>query len=263
MFRERTLGGSLTAVRESWAPGALVLEAGRDFETLDPARAEDLGLLVDDIDPASAPAGWLPPDAPAALERYASGEFTVGMPGDGGVAWTEQTAPPVVVVKPRLEGSPEGFVDFLLAEALVQVGLDAPEHFLGFFGDRYPAFASAARAYLDPAGTYQVAAACHEAHVGLATRDVFAGWEDDYPDLFDAWVDAGNRLEPRLDGIQEALAQGRTEFGDAAELACSAIKHAGDVPAPFDALDAAAYRDHGADYAVEWAERTFEALASA
>ena len=59
------------------------------------------------------------------------------------------------------------------------------------------------------------------------------------------------------------MARERTDFGDAAELACSAVKHAGDVPVPFDALDADAYRDHGADYAVEWAERTFEALASA
>jgi hypothetical protein len=262
MFDERTLEGPLAAVRESWAPGALVLEADRDFETLAPARAEDLGLLVDALDPVSAPAAWLPPDAPAVLERYAGDAFTVGMPGDGGVTWTEQTEPPVVVVKPRLAGAPEGFAGFLVAEALVQVGLDVPEQFLHFFGDQYPEFASAAREYLDPAGTYQVAAACHEAHVGLATRDVFAGWEDDHPTLFEAWVEAGRRLEPRLEDLPAAVASGRTDFGNAAELACSAVKHAAGIPAPFGALDAAAYREHGADYAVEWAEHTFGALAS-
>jgi hypothetical protein len=32
------------------------------------------------------------------------------------------------------------------------------------------------------------------------------------------------------------------------------------VPAPFDALDAAVYLDHGPDFAVEWAQRTIDAL---
>jgi hypothetical protein len=263
MFGERPLDGAPAAVRESWAPGTVVLDARRDFETLAPAQAEDLGLLVDSLDPASAPGAWLPPDAPTVLERYAGDAFTVGMPGDGGVTWTRQTDPPVVVVKPRLDGSPPGFVDFLVAEALVQVGLGAPEHFLGFFEAAYPAFASAAREYLDPTETYQVGVACHEAHIGLATRDVFADWETEAPALFEAWVDAGERLEPRLSDLPGAVARGQTAFGDAAELACGAVKHAVEVPAPFGALDAAAYRDHGADYAVEWAERTFGALASA
>lgn len=262
MFSEHPLGDGLAAVRESHAPGALVLDSARDFEALSPAQAEDLGLLVDGLDPASAPDEWLPADSPEVLRRYAGDEFTVGMPGDGGVAWTRQTDPPVVIVKPRLEGSPEAFVDFLVAEALVQVGLGDPEHFLGFFQARYPSFAAAARKYLDPTGTYQVAAACYDAYLGLATRDVFAAWEGEHPDLFGAWLDAGERLEPRLDGLSEAMVQGRTDFGDAAELACSAVKHAGDVPAPFDALDAVAYRDHGPEYAVEWADRTFEALSS-
>jgi hypothetical protein len=261
MFDERSLDGAVAAVRESHAPGALVLDAARDFETLPPAQAEGLGLLVDAVDPASAPEAWLPPDVPTVLERYAGTEFTVGMPGDGGVTWTRQTDPPTVLVKPRLAGAPDGFVDFLVAEAFVQVGLGVPEHFLWFFEGQYPDFASAARGYLGPTETYQVAAACREAAIGLATRDTFAAWEGEYPDLFAAWLDAGKRLEPRLAGLPEAIAQGRTDFGDAAELACSAIKHALDVPPPFGALDAAVYRDHGADYAVEWAERSFDALA--
>ena len=260
MFTERPLSDSLAGVRESHAPGALVLDCDRDFETLPPAQAEDLGLLVDSLDPVTTPAEWLPPDAPDVLQRYAGGDFTVGMPGDGGVAWTRQTDPPVVIVKPRLEGSPEAFVDFLVAEALVQVGLGDPEHFLGFFGERYTEFDAAAGDFLDPVGVYQVAAACYDAYLGLQTRDIFAGWGEEYPDLFDAWIDAGERLEPRLSGLNEAVAQGRTDFGDAAELACSAVKHAGEIPKPFDALDTAAYRDHGAAYAVEWLSRTAGAL---
>ena len=46
-----------------------------------------------------------------------------------------------------------------------------------------------------------------------------------------------------------------------AELACSAIKHAGEIPPAFDALDAAVYLDYGPAFAVEWAERTVDALA--
>jgi hypothetical protein len=261
MFSEHTLEDQLEPIRQSHAPDTLVLDCEQDFETIPPAQAEELGLLVDRLDPASFPDEWVPADAPELLERYASDEFTVGMPGDGGVAWTRQTEPPVVFVKPRLEGSPDSFVDFLLAEALVEVGLDEPEHFLAFFGSQYPDFAAAARAYVEPAGAYQVAVACHAAYLGLATREVFADWEADHPTLFEAWLDAGERLEPRLEDLTEAMAQGRTDFGDAAELACSAIKHAGEIPTPFDALDASAYRDHGPEYAVQWAERTFDALA--
>jgi len=260
MFSERPLGDALAAVRESHAPGALVLDCERDFETVPPEQAEELGIVVDGLDPASAPSEWVPADAPEILQRYAGGQFTVGMPGDGSVVWTRQTDPPVVLVKPRLEGSPDAFVDFLLAEAFVELSLDEPEHFLGFFGAEYPAFHDAATPYLDATGAYQVAAACYDAHLGLRTRDIFAGWSESHPDLFDAWLDAGDRLEPRLSGLSTAMARGETSFGDAAELACSGVKHASDLPSPFDALDAEAYRDHGAAYAVRWAERTFEAL---
>ncbi|QLH80426.1 DUF7089 family protein [Halosimplex pelagicum] len=260
MFSERDLSADLAAVRDEHAPDALVLDCARDFETLPAAQAEDLALVTDAFDPRSYPDEWLPADAPELLHRYASDELTVGAPGDGGVAWTRQTEPPVVLVKPRLEGSPEPFVDFLVAEALVQVGLDRPEHFLGFFGERYPDLAAAAEGRLDGTGTYQLAAALYDAYLGLHTREVFAGWADDHPDLFDAWVDAGERLEPRLADLSTELARGETGFGDAAELACAAIKHGQEPPTPFGALDTEAYREYGADYAVEWAEKTFDRL---
>ena len=257
MFTERTLSDPVTAVRDAHAPEALVLDCAQGFETLPPARAEELGLVADSLAPLSHPEAWLPPGAPDVLVRYAGPELTIGMPGDGGVTWTRQTDPPVVLCKPRLSGSPAPFAEFLVAEALVQVGLEEPEQFLGFFGSSYPEFAAAFRDRLDPVETYQVAAACHEASLGLATRDTFAGWEGP---LFEAWVDAGERLDSRLGDLTGAMAHGRTSFGDAAELACSAIKHAGDLPSLFAPLDAAVYRDHGADYAVEWAERVADSL---
>jgi hypothetical protein len=260
MFTERSLSGELAAVREAHAPGALVVDCAQDFETIPPAQAEDLALVTDSLDPTSYPDEWLPADAPDLLTRYASTDLTVGAPGDGGVAWTRQTDPPVVFVKPRLEGSPSAFVDFLIAEALVQVGLGLPEQFLAFFEERYRDLAAAVEGRLDPVGTYQVAAALTEAYAGLHTRETFAGWDDDRPDLFAAWHDAGTRLEPRLSELSGDLAAGRTDFGDAAELACSAVKHAVEPPAPFTALDTGAYRDRGAPFAVKWAEKTFERL---
>ncbi|WP_436925869.1 DUF7089 family protein [Halosimplex amylolyticum] len=276
MFSERDLSADLVAVRDEHAPGAVVLDCARDFETLPAAQAEDLALLTDSFEPRSYPDEWLPADAPEILRRYASDDLTIGAPGDGGVAWTHQTDPPVVLVKPRLGGSPDPFVDFLVAEALVQVGLDLPEHFLGFFGERYRDLAAAAEGHLDPTGTYQLAAALYDAYLGIHTRQVFADWTGEHPDLFDAWVDAGERLEPRLSALSTDLATGATGFGDAAELACAAVKHTGErssetshsqareagpeLPTPFGALGTEAYREYGADYAVEWAEKTFDRL---
>jgi len=257
MFTDRSLSPAVAAVRDRHAPDALVLDCASDFETLPPTQAEELSLLTDRLDPASYPDAWLPEDVPDQLVTYAGGSFTIGMPGDGSVVWTRQTTPPVVLCKSRLSGSPESFASFLAAEALVEVGLDVPEQFLPFFGEQYPAFAAATGGNLDPAGTYQLAAACYDAFVGLHTRDVFAGWDGP---LFDAWLDAGERLEPRLEGLSGAVARGETTFPEAAELACSAVKHGGELPAPFDALDTAAYRDHGAPYAVEWAERVLAEL---
>jgi len=250
----------VATVRDREAPGAIVRDCERDFETLDPAVAEDLLLLTDSVDPLSYPDHWVPADAPDPLHRLASTAFTVGMPGDGGIAWTRQTDPPVVLVKPRLEGSPEEFVDFLLAEAFVEVGLDLPEHFLGFFEDRYVDLADAVGDRLDPAGTYQLAAALFDAYVGLYSRDVFADWEGDLPRLHAAWVDAGERLEPRLSDLSREVATGQTDFAAAAELTCSAVKHDVEPPTPFAALDTQAYREHGAEYAVTWAEKTVDSL---
>lgn len=120
---------------------------------------------------------------------------------------------------------------------------------------------------LDPAATYQLAAALFDAYVGISTRETFAGWEDEHDELYDQWTDGRTRLQPRLEGLSEAVASGRTDFADAAEFACSAIKHrppGGDadfeLPSPFAALDSEAYREYGATYAVRWAEKTFEAL---
>ena len=258
MFETRSLPADVERVRETHAPDAIVLDADADFETLPPPAAEDLGLLVESLDPASYPDEWLPADAPQPLHRYASTDFTIGMPGDGTVTWTRQTVPPVVLVKARAEGTPEEFLDFLLAEALVQVGLDVPEHFLPFFGERYRKLDDAVP--LSPADTYQIAAALYEGWVGLQTRPVFTEWDGEYLRLSDAWVDAGERLTGRLDDLPGAVARGETDFAAATEFACSAIKHGLDLPAPFAALDTEAYVEYGPEYAVRWAEKTFTRL---
>jgi hypothetical protein len=273
MFERRELSGEPAAVREAYAPSALVLDSEGDFETLPPSVAENLLAVVDGVDPIAYDESWIPDEAPETLHRIAGGEFTVGAPGDGGVTWTRQTDPPTVIVKPRLEGSPEGFVEFLVSEALLEVGVGLPEQFLGFFEAEYRDLAAAVP--LSPADTYQLAAAVFDAYVGLHTREAFAGWDDAYPVLHGEWIDAGERLEPRLSELSGDVARGRTDFADAAELACSAVKHSSTsdrpgadnavkhdvaLPSPFDALDAAVYREHGASYAVRWAEKTFEAL---
>jgi hypothetical protein len=257
-FERRSLDGDVAAVRDEYAPDSLVLDVGRDFDTLPPAVAEDLGLLVDRLDPASYPSDWLPADAPDPLVQYASSAFTIGLPADGTVVWTRQTDPPTVLVKFRARGTPEAFLDFLLSEAFVQVSLDVPESFLPFFGERYVDLDRAVTA--PPAEVYQVAAALYDAWVGRQTRPVFADWADDYPALYDAWVDAGSRLDPRLEDLPAEVARGKTSFAAATEYACSAVKHGLDLPAPFSALDTEAYLEYGADYALQWAEKTFEQL---
>jgi len=256
MFQVRDLPDDLDAVRDAHAPAAIVVDAASDFKTVPSAQAEDLGLIVDALDPYTAPADWLPNDAPTVLRRYAGSDFTIGLPGDGSVAWTHQTEPPVVIVKPRVQGSPEDFVDFLIAEALVEVGLGVPEGFLGFYGEQYRDLDAAVD--LGPNGTYQVAAALYDGWLGLQTREIFAEWLDTQPRLGEAWQDAGERIEGRLSGLPSAMAHGDTDFADATELACSSIKHALELPAPYTALDTDVYRDRGAEYAVAWAEKTFE-----
>ena len=259
MFDSRELSAPVAAVKDDHAPTAIVFDCERDFETLPPEQAEELGFAVDSLEPATYPPAWLPADAPTVLARYAGSDFTIGMPGDGSVVWTRQTDPPVVLVKPRIQGSPESFIDFLLAETFVELGLEVPEHFLGFFEERYPDLDRAVA--LDPNSTYQIAAALYDGWVGLQTRSVFATWHDDAPELAAAWQDAGDRLEDRVSGLPGAVARGETDFADATELACAAIKHAIELPAPFAALDTEAYLDHGPEYGVRWAEKTFDALA--
>lgn len=257
MFTSQTVSDAVEAVRETHAPDALVLDCATDFKTIPPEQAEELGLVVDSLDPVTYPAEWLPADAPEVLQTYASSELTIGMAGDGGVAWTRQTEPPVVFYKPRLDGSPDSFVDFLIAEALVEVGLDVPEQMLGFFGEQYIEFSAALDDRLGPVDIYQLAVACYDAYLGLQTRAVFAEWDGP---LFEAWVDAGDRLAGRLEELPSAIASGKLSVPEAAELACNGIKHAGEIPAPFDALDAEVYLDHGPAYAVEWAERVAETI---
>lgn len=258
MFSKRDLGTEVAAVREEHAPEAYVFDVERDFETLDPAQAEGLGMFVESLDLNSFQEEWVPADAPDALHRLVGTQFTIGMPGDGGVAWTRQTVPPSVLVKQRVASSPEAFVDFLIAEALVQVGLETSEHFLGFFRSKYLELDAAVP--LSPASTYQLATALFDAYLGLATRHTFHEWKPTYPRLSEAWRDAGSRLEPRISDLPREMAHGELEFAVAAELACSAVKHSLDLPPPFTAIDAKAYRTHGPDYAVQWAEKTFEKL---
>ena len=260
MFSERSLSPSLTAARTAYAPESTVLDVAQDFETLPPAVAEDLGLFAERLDPASYPADWLPADAPTALERYAGPTFTVGMPGDGTVVWTAQTEPPTVLLKKRAEGTPEAFLDFLIAEAFVQIDRGVPEQFLPFFGPQYTEMAETTG--LGPADSYQIAAALFEGWVGLRTREVFRSWGDDpeFEPLYAAWVDAGQRLDGRLDELSGSVARGEMTFPEATEYACSAIKHDLDLPTPFSALDTDAFGEYGVDYAIQWAEKTVTAL---
>lgn len=287
MFSHRTLPDDVEAVRDAHAPDSATLDTTEDFETLPPATAEDLGLFVDRLRPATYPEDWLPADAPEILTGYVGEAFTVGMPGQGTVIWTDQTDPETVVVKRRAETTPDHFLAFLIAEAYVEIGVDAPgdvstgavaganampegtsgipEHFLPFFGPTYRDLDAAIRDPDDPTGlgptdVYQVANALFDAWTGLITRETYQEWEGEHDRLHEAWVDAGDRLEGRLAELPGRVARGETDFGNATEYACSAVRHDLDLPAPFAALDTAAYREHGAAYAVKWAEKTFDAL---
>ena len=284
MFSPHELPSDVAAVRDRYAPESPVLDVDGSFETLPPATAEDLGLFVDGLDPASSPAAWLPETVPDPLRRYAGSSFTVGLQGAGTVVRTTQTTPQTLLVKPRAKTTPEDFLAFLLADRLVQVDVDPvpeaitgvdgsapdlPETFLPFFGSHYsdldtairgPESVQATDARFGPADVFQVAAALFDAWVGLHTRSVFASWEDEFPRLFEAWVDAGDRVEGRLSELSGAVARNEMEFASATEYACSAVRHGLELPAPFAALDTAAYLDRGAPYAVKWAEKTFASM---
>ncbi|WP_410766118.1 hypothetical protein [Haloferax sp. DFSO60] len=260
MFEPRTLSTDLEAVREEYAPDALVLDVETDFETIPPAAAENLGLVVESLSPTSYPAEWLPDDVPQLLGAYVSSDFTIGMPGDGTVVWTRQTTPPTVFLKHRAKTTPQNFLDFLVAEAFVQLSFeDVPEHFLPFFGEHYRDLTTAIPH--GPNDVYQIALALFEGWIGLHTRDVFESWDGEYDALYDTWEDTGERLDERLSDLPRSVALGETSFPNATEFACSAIKHGRELPAPFSALDTEAYLEYGPAYAVRWAEKTFEQLA--
>lgn len=260
LFETRDLDPVLVDVQDTYGSGARVFDVSKDFETLPPAMAEELGMVVDRFNPASYPSSWLPDDAPEALKRAAGPKFTIGVPGDGTVVWTRQTSPPVVLVKRRAVGTPEDFLRFLIAEAFVELSLEVYESFLPFFGERYRELSEAVLG--PPETVYQVAAALFDAWVGLQSRRIFEDWEETRPELYEAWADAGNRLKGRLKALPGEVARNETTFAAATEFACSAIKHGLDLPPPFTALDTAAYREHGAEYAVRWAGRTYQALES-
>lgn len=295
MFSPRSLAEDLTEIRAEHAPDSVVLDVESDFETLPPAAAEDLGFFVDELSPASYPDAWLPGETPKLLRRYAGPTFTIGLPGDGTVVRTTQTRPEAILVKRRAEGTPEGFLAFLIADRLVRAGTSpasgalgsdrvpdrgVPETFLPFFGELYVELDEAIRRPHDqlddasdgsrgsPTGfdstdVFQIAYALFEGWVGLHTREVFSSWEETHPRLYDAWVDAGERLEGRLQELPSEIARGRTDFASATEYACSAVRHGLDLPAPFAALDTAAYRERGAPYAVAWAEKTVSSMVDA
>ena len=258
MFSHRNLSDPLVTVRKQYAPEATVLDVTGDFETIPPAAAEDLGLFADKLEPVSYPDSWLTNTAPKPLHRYASSDLTIGMPGDGTVVRTEQTVPPTILVKGRASGTPTGFLNFLIAEALVESSIGLPEHFLGYFEDEYTRLAAAVP--LDPASPYQIASALFDGWIGLHTRSVFTEWEDSHPRLYDSWIDAGTRIEGRLGRLSEAVAHGETSFAEATEYACAAIKHGLEIPPPFAALDTQAYQEYGAEYGIKWASKTFDKM---
>lgn len=258
MFEAYRPTGDLAALQAALEPTPLVLECERDFETLPTESVYELAMLTDDLAPLSVDPDWIPRDGPSHLQDLDDADPIIGLPGDGGVTWTRQTSPPAVLIKPRLAGAPTAFRDFLVAEALVQLREEVPETMLEFFGERYPALQTAAND--DPDLAYRLGISLHDGWCGHVTRSTFAGWTDSFPDLHAAWVDAGDRVQPRLEELPGLLAAGEMGFGAATELACSAIKHDCALPAPFDALTVAAFRDHGPDFAVRWTERTLAEL---
>lgn len=251
MFSEHELPSDLDAVRATYAPGSRVYACDREFETLDVQWLDDLASRVNEIEPLVYPAAWVPETAPSILERLTRSDLVIGFPEHGSVTWTRQTTPAVVLIRPRGRNSPADFLDFLIAEAFVQIDRAPVEHFLGFFEDQYLDIA----ALCSPSEAYQLGAALYTAYVGLDTFEECTGWDEHHPRLFNAWQDAGDRLAPRLADLPAAVNRGDTAFADAVEYACSAVKHDLTVPSPFGALDSLAYREYGAEYAVQWIRR--------
>ena len=261
MFTEADLPEELSDLRSSIAPDTLVVTCRREFESLPEDGLYELAMITDRIESHDYDPAWVPDSAPDVVQRVLDGDPTIGLPGDGGLTWTKQTDPPIVLLKPRLDGIPTDFHTYLIAEALLDIALDHPEHPLGFFRDQYSALQAATD---DDSGlTYRLAGALCEAWCGLGRRERIAEWEDTWPTIYAAWVDAGEQLTERVNELPDLLRNGSMGFAGATELACSGIKHDLALPKPFDALDVAAYREHGPAFAVRWTERTVSQIQDA
>lgn len=260
MFSDFALAGDLASYRDDRAPSVRVLETDQEFETMPTDWLYELALITEDIAGTDVEESWIPADAPNALTQLTGTDPVIGAPGDGGVTWTRQTTPPLVFLKPRSAGIPESFRAYLIAEAITDIHLEHPEHPLAFFAGTYPELQEALGG--DPGLTYRLGAALTEAWCGLGRRSEIATWAGVYPTLYAAWGDAGDRLTGRIESLPSELANGSIGFAAATELACSAIKHDIDLPHPFDALDVAAFREHGPSFALRWTERTVEQLDS-
>lgn len=260
MFSEYELGDDLRDLSESHGCDVRVVTAERDFEILPEEGLYEIALITEEISPTPASADWLSAESPSALTRLTKNDIAVGLPGDGGVTWTAQTTPALIIVKPRLTGAPSDFIDFLVAEAILQLARGHPEHLLAFFGDNYRSLERAVNDDTDLA--YRLAVSLFMGWQGLDTRPTFQTWENEYPRLGEAWSSAGDHLEDRVNALPALMADGSLGFGAATELACSALKHDLSLPAPFRALDVTAFRDHGARFAVTWAERTYDEVAA-
>ena len=258
MFHHVGLQSDLEALRDDLACDVRVIECNREFEAMPEDWVAELAFITDSIEPVTYPASWVPADAPEALHRYVRTDPAIGLPGDGGVTWTVQTTPPLVIVKPRLMGAPADFRDFLVAEAILQLSLGHAETALAFFGEEYPRLHEATGGNGDLA--YRLAVSLYDCWQGLDTREHVRGWETEYPRLHEAWDDAGSHLQPRINSIPSLLDDRSLRFGEATELACSAIRHDLELPAPYAALDVDAYHERGAAFAVRWAERILDQL---
>lgn len=254
MFSQTVLDADLERFREETCPEALVLTTERDFEVMPQDWLYELALVTDDIRTGVDPVdpSWVPEDAPSIAHRLADGDPLIGLPGDGSLTRTRTTEPPLVILKPRSETVPDTFRRFLIAEALVDLGADHPDHALAFFKETYPRFDAVVDN--EPVATYQLAVALFAAWRGLNNRTVFRNWAEPFPSLHAAWQDAGDRLRDRLETLPEALARGDLTFPTATELAANGIKHDLELPAPFAAFDVSAYRQEGPEFAIRWAE---------
>lgn len=253
MFTERTLSSDLADLLEDVSPQTQVLDCEQEFETMPADWVYELALITDDIHSLGYPDSWVPDDAPNAAQRTTGANPVIGMPDDGSVAWTRQTDPPFVFVKPRASGLPDEFRDFLIAEAIVEVSRDIPETPVGYFAETYRTVHETVES---PMVAFQLAAALRRGWIGLHTRETFAEWDEPKPRLHAAWADAGDRLVDRVEEIPTLMAEGQLGFADGTELACNAIKHDISLPSPWAAVDVDTFAEHGAPFAVRWIEES-------